>query len=682
MDNFVEKNRHNEEDLKLILAYQELINGMNIAMWRWDLKTEVLTPFFGIETLIGPYDLSVLTKTGFWMSQWNPDDRIMITQKVREAIQNKLSEIELINRVRHLDGHEVWLYTKATLEYHEDGSTSLLGISINIDKLHQMMMNLNLEKENFQNIIKATKAATWVWNVQTNATIFDERWAEMLGYTLEELQPVDIHTWERLVHPDDMANANEAIQEILEQKTDYYISEYRMKHKKGHDIWISDRGKIITWSKDGKPKDMVGIHLDITKRKKLENELAKSEKHYKFLIESSYDIIYTLDLDGNITFVSDAWKRQLNYELDQTLSMNINSFIHPDDLPRLEEFFIHIQKTGERIAIEEFRLRAYNGHYRWYNTNASTMTDDHGNVIGYVGTARDITGRKHLQDQLSLERDIFKKTLLSVGDAIISTDHMGNIVIMNHNAEKLLGYDETDVQGQKLCEIMKLFFEDLHGGIGHSMESLLKTTKAIFIQSATLLNKKGKQIQIELSIAPIQDAKHDNEGVVIIFRDISEKLRKQKEIEFLSYHDYLTGLYNRRYMDQVIQDLDKDRYLPLGIMVLDVNDLKEMNDEFGHQAGDDLLKKVSRIIESHIENKDIVGRTGGDEFLILIPNTSDKDIYELKHRLIEAFEKETVRGKKITVALGYAIKTDVEDDVYVEMKKADDFMYVDKENRQ
>lgn len=681
MDNFIEKDNHNEEDLKLLFAYQELINGMDIAMWRWDLRTEVLTPFFGIETLIGNHDMSVLTKTGFWMSQWHPDDHHMVSQKVKEAIQHKHKEIDLINRILHKDGHYVWLYTKATIEYHDDGGTSLLGISINIDKLHQMMMNLNLEKENYQNFIKATRAATWVWNVQTNETIFDERWAEMLGYTLEELQPIDIHTWENLVHPDDLEKSYEVIQEVLDQKTDYYISEYRMRHKDGHDVWISDRGKIITWSDDGKPKDMVGIHLDISKRRRLELELAKSEKYYKFLIESSYDIIYTLDTNANITFVSDAWHRQLHHDINITLNQNIKTFIHPDDIERLHEFFLKIQKTGEHIAIEELRLLTSDNLYRWYNTNASVMTDESGKIIGYVGTARDITGRKQLQDQLSIERDLFKKTLLSVGDAIISANRQGDIVIMNHNAEKLLGYDETEVQGQKLWDVMRLFLEDSNEGIAHSMESLIKTTKAIYIQTATLLNPKGKHIQIELSIAPIQDAKRVNEGVVIIFRDISEKLRKQKEIEFLSYHDYLTGLFNRRYMDQVIQDLDKDRYLPLGIMILDVNDLKEMNDEFGHQAGDDLLKKVSRILEAHLENKDILGRIGGDEFLVLIPNTHDQEMYELKHRLIDAFDKETVRGKKITVALGYATKKDVDLDIYEVMKQADDFMYADKAKR-
>lgn len=681
MDGMSGKNNHNEEDKKLLLAYQELISGMDIAMWRWDLQSEVLTPFFGVETLIGNHDLNALTKTGFWISQWHPEDRITINNKVDEAIKHQHSKIDFIHRIRHKDGYYVWISTKATIEYDHDDAKSLLGISMNIDKIHQTMMNLNIEKENFKKIIRATNAATWVWNVQTGETVFDEQWAKMLGYTLDELKPINIKTWEKLVHPDDLMKAYEVIKDVLDQKTDHYVSEYRMRHKDGHDVWISDRGNIITYTDDGKPKDMAGIHLDISKRRKLEYNLAKSEKHYKFLIESSYDIIYTLDLDANITFVSDAWNRQLQHTTENTLNKNINDFIHPDDLPRLQQFFVHIEKTGEHIAIEEFRLRTEDNKYRFYNTNASIMTDDNGNVTGYVGTARDITGRKQLQDQLALERDLFKKTLLSVGDAIVSTDRFGHIVIMNQNAEKMLGYAETEAKSQVLWDVMVLFFEDSKNGRAHSLETLIKATETIYIQSATLLNAKGKQIHIELSIAPIQDAKRVNEGVVIIFRDISEKQRKQKEIEFLSYHDYLTGLYNRRYMDQTIQDLDKDRFLPLGMMILDVNDLKEMNDEFGHQAGDDLLKKVSRIIESHLESKDTLGRIGGDEFLILLPNTSEQQIYELKHRLIEAFEKEKVRDKKITVALGYAIKTDVDQDIYETMKQADDYMYADKDKR-
>jgi diguanylate cyclase (GGDEF)-like protein/PAS domain S-box-containing protein len=525
--------------------------------------------------------------------------------------------------------------------------------------------------------LKATQAATWIWNVQTNQTVFDERWAQMLGYTLEELSPVDLVTWESLVHPDDLELAYKQINQAFLNPSSYYVVEYRMKHKDGHDIWISDRGQVISWTSDHQPLQMVGIHLDITEMKRLEMEMRQREKHYRYLIDSSYDIIYTLDVEGRITFASSAWQRILGHDIEETKKHTYRDFIHPTDDKRLDSFFSHIYRTQKAFEITELRLRDHKNHYKWFNTSASPMTDEQDHVIGFVGTLRDITQHKELENQLSVERDLFKKTLLSVSDAVISTDHQGKIAVINSNALKLIGVLENDVVHQPLWSALNIYFEDeedIH-------ETILKTKKEMYIPHATLLNKKGKRLDIEMSISPIRDQGKRQEGVAIVFRDISDKLKKQKEIEFLSYHDYLTGLYNRRYMDQAIQDLDKDRYLPLGFMVFDVNNLKEMNDEHGHQAGDDLLKKVCRLIESSIESKDILGRMGGDEFLLVLPNTAEDDVYTLKHKLIDAFDQEEFRSTKLSVALGYAIKTNADDDVYYIMKVADDFMYYHKRSK-
>ena len=313
--------------------------------------------------------------------------------------------------------------------------------------------------------------------------------------------------------------------------------------------------------------------------------------------------------------------------------------------------------------------------------NASALTDDEGHVIGFTGTARYITGRKRLQEQISRERDLFRKTLLSVADAVVSTNQEGKIVVINPQAQKLLGYTEEEAMGKYLLDIAKIYVDEQRNGLASSMESLIQQTEETFISNATLLNRIGKTVMIELSIAPIKDYQYINEGVVMVFRDISDKVRKQKEIEFLSYHDFLTGLYNRRYMDQIILDLDKDRYLPLGIMILDLNDLKEMNDQHGHHSGDELLKKVSRILESSIHAKDVLGRIGGDEFLILVPNTSVEDMYRLKHHLIQSFDNESIKGRKISVALGYSIKMTHDQNVFEVMREADDFMYAHKEGK-
>jgi diguanylate cyclase (GGDEF)-like protein/PAS domain S-box-containing protein len=677
MEEFLKEHIHLQDDIECLDAYHDFIGSMDIAMWHLDMTEGVLTPYFGLDKLLGYHDVTQLTSTEFWKNQWHPDDKEFILKGLHTCFEDKKTEFDIIHRIKHKLGDYLWFYTKIKIDYHEGEQPSFIAISINIDKLYDKRQNLILEKETYSTFLKATQAATWIWNVQTNQTVFDERWAQMLGYTLEELSPVDLVTWESLVHPDDLELAYKQINQAFLNPSSYYVVEYRMKHKDGHDIWISDRGQVISWTADHQPLQMVGIHLDITEMKRLDMEMRQREKHYRYLIDSSYDIIYTLDVEGRITFASSAWQRILGHDIEETKKHTYRDFIHPTDDKRLDSFFSHIYRTQKAFEITELRLRDHKNHYKWFNTSASPMTDEQDHVIGFVGTLRDITQHKELENQLSVERDLFKKTLLSVSDAVVSTDHQGKIAVINSNALKLIGVLENDVVHQSLWSALNIYFEDeedIH-------ETILKTKKEMYIPHATLLNKKGKRLDIEMSISPIRDQGKRQEGVAIVFRDISDKLKKQKEIEFLSYHDYLTGLYNRRYMDQAIQDLDKDRYLPLGFMFFDVNNLKEMNNEHGHQAGDDLLKKVCRLIESSIESKDILGRMGGDEFLLVLPNTTEDDVYTLKHKLIDAFDQEEFRSTKLSVALGYAIKTNADDDVYYIMKVADDFMYYHKRSK-
>ncbi|MGF7141057.1 PAS domain S-box protein [Roseimarinus sediminis] len=128
----------------------------------------------------------------------------------------------------------------------------------------QQLQKLN---EHYQFILEATGTGTWEWNVQTGETIFNEQWANIVGYTLDELQPVSIETWTRLTHPDDLPAAQDALQKHFAGLTPYYETEFRMKHRAGHWIWILDKGKVAEWTPDGKARWMLGTHQDINERK-------------------------------------------------------------------------------------------------------------------------------------------------------------------------------------------------------------------------------------------------------------------------------------------------------------------------------------------------------------------------------------------------------------------------------
>ncbi len=154
-----------------------------------------------------------------------------------------------------------------------------------IKALKSQVSGLKDHKKQHELVIKSTGVGIWDWHVQTGKTSFNERWANIIGYTLEELSPVSIETWMKYAHPDDLEESDRLLKEHWAGKTEYYIFESRMKHKNGHWVWVYDTGQVIEWESDGVPKRMIGTHLDITDKKE---SIAKLDEANKKLKELSY----------------------------------------------------------------------------------------------------------------------------------------------------------------------------------------------------------------------------------------------------------------------------------------------------------------------------------------------------------------------------------------------------------
>lgn len=131
------------------------------------------------------------------------------------------------------------------------------------------------ERRRLNEIIWGTNAGTWEWNVQTGETRFNERWAEIIGYSLAEIAPTSIETWTAYCHPDDLGASNERLQRVFDRQDDYYECECRMRHKDGHWVWVLDRGMVVQWDEDGKPLRMSGTHTDVTPSKTIETEIRR-----------------------------------------------------------------------------------------------------------------------------------------------------------------------------------------------------------------------------------------------------------------------------------------------------------------------------------------------------------------------------------------------------------------------
>jgi len=529
-----------------------------------------------------------------------------------------------------------------------------------------------IQKEKIENIIKGTGAGTWEWNIQTGETVFNENWAKIIGYTLEELEPVSIHTWEKYVHPEDYKESEEILKKVLSGERENYSVECRMKHKDGHWIWVYDTGKVVSYSEDGNPLWMFGTHIDITDQKKYQDLLEEQNKELERFFSINLDLLCIATTTGYFVRVNKEWEKLLGFTMEELKGRPFLEFVHPEDVNKTIEAMNNLAGDNEVIGLVN-RYQTMDGNYKFLEWRARPFE-------GYIyAAARDITGHINMEREMYLEKEQFRTTLLSVGDGVISTDEKGKIVMLNKVAENLTGWKKEDAIGQELTKVFNIYSDITEKKLESPVKKVIKTGEILLLDNQiVLISKDNKRIPIEDSAAPIRDVSGVITGVVIVFRDYSDKKERQKEIEFLSFKDPMTGLYNRRYMEDAIKRLDTKRNLPFSTMVLDVNGLKLTNDVFGHDIGDKLLIETAEILRKSCRGDDIIVRTGGDEYAILLPKTDEYECEIIRERIIRESKNKNAQGIIISLAIGYCTKHIESEDIWDAVKIADNRMYGDK----
>ena len=186
---------------------------------------------------------------------------------------------------RSLDGERLDAVVSVALPQSATAACSMPVSILDVTDIRAAEASLQRSLRRLEDILWGTRAGTWEWMVQDGRTVFNERWAEIIGYTLDELQPISIQTWIDLTHPEDLGRADALLKRNFARELEFYECEARMRHKDGHWVWVTDRGKVVEWLPDGRPLRMTGTHIDITQSKAAESDLERLSAVRAMLLE-------------------------------------------------------------------------------------------------------------------------------------------------------------------------------------------------------------------------------------------------------------------------------------------------------------------------------------------------------------------------------------------------------------
>ncbi len=258
-----------------------------------------------------------------------------------------------------------------------------------------------------------------------------------------------------------------------------------------------------------------------------------------------------------------------------------------------------------------------------FETHCSPLRNPSGEIEGMLGVAVDITDRRLAEEALQASEERYRLLVENQGEGagIFGVD--GQVLYINLAAEGILGMPVEQIIGRSIAD----FIPPDQKPIFAQQIANRKTGKASTYEVA-FLRSDGQRRQVLVTATPRFDNEGNYLGSFSIFRDITERKRMEDRLRFQSSHDALTGLFNRFYFDEELDQMNHNRRYPAGVIVVDIDNMKETNDNHGHLSGDDLLRRVARLLRSTFRSEDIVARIGGDEFAILLPEC-DQKILEL-----------------------------------------------------
>lgn len=279
--------------------------------------------------------------------------------------------------------------------------------------------------------------------------------------------------------------------------------------------------------------------------------------------------------------------------------------------------------------------------------------------------------RSHYERLLESESELkhsesrARAVINAIPDVLFIFDFEGIITECHANDHTSLTKPKASFIGMSILDILPI----------KSRDKGFKVFKETFIDNKIKAFEYEIEIRNEKRYFEIRMSKSQEGEVIGITRDITDDYSYKQKIEFLSYHDQLTGLFNRRYFEEELAQLDKSSNLPFTLIMADVNGLKLVNDSFGHNVGDQLLKKMAQVLSEACADDHAISRIGGDEFVIMLPKMDGRAAEELIDKIRKVSAVEKIAGIELSISYGWATKNDLDEHILDVLNKAEDYMY-------
>jgi diguanylate cyclase (GGDEF)-like protein/PAS domain S-box-containing protein len=637
----------------------------------------------------------------------NPDNFIgkrmqdILPESLGILFKSKIDEIKQNNKIVAFN-YELTINDK---ESHFDARLNRIAINDQLicvirDVTEEVRSKkaLAISEQRFRTIFEQAAIGVALVNPNTREFIrINQRFCDMLGYSVKEM--LNGKTFEDITHPDDLKMSIDHHNHVVAGQQHEITLEKRYCHKDGHIVWaeltasttseIGDQAQsiivVVQDISERKKADKIITNTECKLRKSIAEErkanlsLTDSRKQYHDLIEEMSDIVTRVNVAGNLVFVNSAATNMFGLAAEECIGKSAFDFIHPDDIIKTKESFSFW--LGHNKGTFLFENRQVSDDGRIFNVAWSIHSeyDEFDNLIGFASTGRDITDQKLAEEKLKLAANVFTHA----GEGIIITDASGAIIDVNNTFTTITGYSRIDVIGKN-----PRFLQSGRQSHDFYTNMWLYLKKEGYWSGEVWNRRKNGEVYAEmLTISSVKDAHGKVSNYVGLFTDITLMKEHQDQLERIAHYDLLTNLPNRVLLadrlSQVMLQCTRHKQ-SVAVVFLDLDGFKAINDEYGHDVGDELLIAISVRMKEGLRECDSLARIGGDEFVAVLADLITVEDCEpiLERLLLAASEPITINDMVLNISVSIGVTLYPEDNVDGDllMRHADQAMYAAKES--